>query len=257
MSRFNSGRFQPQYLWNRFVFYLFQIVIATLEHALACGEAEAFYAYRTEMEVGRVYRSWPIKTKELRTKANDFDPDRPRVIMGRYYDHKVFYTFNYETVQRRRGYGIEIALTCHKDFSHSRIAMYIMVRWTTTGRCISRWRHKNFPSAFVSSIKHHSTLFFLILLACQETNFYHFYYFIHGVGNMTQKSIGYIKLEVAVWGLLGTHKLEVVDFRPSVPYVTGKALDPHEKVVPSSYHQCKKYSTRVTNKIIALINPFF
>lgn len=50
--------------------------------------------------------------------------------MGRYYflDHKVFYTLNYETVQRRRGYGIEIALTCHKDFSHSRIAMYIMVR---------------------------------------------------------------------------------------------------------------------------------
>ena len=101
---------------------------ALAEAALACGEAEAFYAYRTEMEVERVDRSWPIKTKEFRTKANDCDPDRPRVIMGRYYDHKVFYTLNYETVQRRRGYGIEIALTCHKDFSHSRIAMYIMVR---------------------------------------------------------------------------------------------------------------------------------
>jgi len=33
-----------------------------------------------------------------------------------------------ETVQRRRGYGIQIALTCHKDFSHSRIPIYIMVR---------------------------------------------------------------------------------------------------------------------------------
>jgi len=179
--------------------------------------------------------------------------------MGRYYDQKVFYTLNSETVQRRRGYGIQIALTCHKDFSHSRIAMYIMVRWTTTGRCISRLRPINFQ--YLEPSCHPSTSFhslFLILWACQETELYQNPIFIHGVGNMTQKSIGYIKLEVAVGGLRGTHRFEVVDFRPSYHMWLGRPWIHTNKVVPSSYHQCNKYSPRegVQHFIIALINPF-
>lgn len=132
MSRFNSGRFQPQYLWNRFVFYLF--------HVIARNRVGTCVSLRGGWSV-LCLPDWDGSWKGIQKLANkdkgvedESKWFRSWVIMGRYYflDHKVFYTLNYETVQRRRGYGIEIALTCHKDFSHSRIAMYIMVRWTTT-----------------------------------------------------------------------------------------------------------------------------
>lgn len=70
------------------------------------------------------------------------------------------------------------------------------------------------PRAFVSSINI-IPLFFLDSLGLPRDGILPDPLIIHGVGNMTQKSIGYIKLEVAVGGLRGTHRFEVVDFRPS------------------------------------------